>query len=440
MSTPATLVLGYGLANRAVVDALRRHDVDPVVVDDRPSDATREAAAAAGVALIEAPTDDELAKLVASVDRVVPSPGVPDHHAIFVHAAAEAVEIWSEFDLASSWDDRTVLAITGTDGKTTVTTMVEQMMTGSGIRTVAAGNTDIPLVAAIADADHELFVVEASSFRLGHSHRFAPNVGTWLNFGPDHLDVHRSLEAYEASKASLWARASSQTVAIANVDDPVVMAHVPATAEVQTFGRDRGQHHVANGALVVDGQRLVDVDEMPRTLPHDLTNGLAAAATALAGGASIDGITTVLREFRGLPHRVEFIAEHEGVRFFNDSKATTPNAVDAALCGFESVVLIAGGKNKGLDLSPLTAHRHRLRGVVAIGDAADHVVEVFGDLVPTERATSMDAAVSLAAAKAEAGDTVLLSPGCASFDWYSSYKARGVDFSDEVRRQIGVER
>jgi len=438
MSAPATLVLGYGLANRAVVDALRRHGADPVVVDDRPSDATRAAAAAAGVALVEAPTDDELAKLVAGADRLVPSPGVPDRHPVFSHAADHAVEIWSEFDLASSWDDRPVLAITGTDGKTTVTTMVEQMMTTSGIGTVAAGNTDIPLVAAIADDEHELFVVEASSFRLGHSHRFAPAVGTWLNFGPDHLDVHRSLDSYEASKASLWARANSQTVAIANVDDPVVMAHLPATAEVQTFGRDHGQHYVANGTLVLDGQPLVDVADMPRTLPHDLTNGLAAAATALAGGASIDGIATVLREFRGLPHRVEFITEHDGVRFFNDSKATTPNAVDAALQGFESVVLIAGGKNKGLDLAPLAAHRGRLRAVVAIGDAADHVVEVFGDVVPTERAGSMDSAVSLAASKAHHGDAVLLSPGCASFDWYDSYKARGVDFSDEVRRQTGA--
>lgn len=437
MSGSGTLVLGYGLAGRAVVEALRRHDVDPIVIDDRPSDATRAAANEANVELVEAPADDELAKLVAGADRLVPSPGVPDHHPIFAHAATRNVQIWSEFDLASSWDDRPVLAITGTDGKTTVTTMVEQMMTSSGRRTIAAGNTDIPLVAAIADDEHELFVVEASSFRLGHSHRFAPDVGTWLNFGPDHLDVHNSLESYEAAKASLWARADANTVAIANADDAVVMAHAPAAAQVQTFGRDRGDHHVADGSLVVNGQTLVAVAEMPRTLPHDLTNGLAAAATALAGGASVEGVATVLREFRGLAHRVEFIAEHDGVRFYNDSKATTPNAVDAALRGFDSVVLIAGGKNKGLDLSPLAAHHERIRAVVAIGDAADHIVDVFGDLVPTERATSMSTAVTLATGRAERGDAVLLSPGCASFDWYSSYKARGVDFSDEVRKQTG---
>jgi len=440
MSGVATLVLGYGLAGRAVVDALRLHGVDPVVVDDRPSDTTREAAAAANVELVVAPTDEQLVRLAACAERLVPSPGIPDDHPLFALAAERGVEIWSEFDLAASWDDRPVLAITGTDGKTTVTTMVEQMLAASGRRTVAAGNTDIPLVAAIADAELDLFVVEASSFRLGHSHRFAPDVGTWLNFGPDHLDVHRSLDAYEQAKASMWSRATDRTIAIANIDDSVVMSHVPRHANVQTFGRDHGDHLVSNGALVVDGKPLVALTDMPRTLPHDLTNGLAAAATALAGGATRDGVAKVLREFRGLPHRVEFIADHDGVRFFNDSKATTPNAVEAALRGFTSVVLIAGGKNKGLDLSPLGAHRDRLRSVIAIGDAADHILDVFGHLVPTERAASMADAVAKAADQAHPGDAVLLSPGCASFDWYPSYKARGADFSDEVRRLTGVER
>jgi UDP-N-acetylmuramoylalanine--D-glutamate ligase len=178
-----------------------------------------------------------------------------------------------------------------------------------------------------------------------------------------------------------------------------------------------------------DGAVLARVDELPRSLPHDRANALAAAAAAVAAGAAADGCRRALGEFRGLPHRVELVGEAKGVRFYDDSKATTPGAVLAALDGFGSAVLIAGGRNKGLDLSVLRGAAGRLRGVVAIGEAAAEVVASFAGACPVVEATSMAEAVGLAAAMARPGDAVVLSPACASFDWYPSYGARGDDFA-----------
>jgi UDP-N-acetylmuramoylalanine--D-glutamate ligase len=180
------------------------------------------------------------------------------------------------------------------------------------------------------------------------------------------------------------------------------------------------------------------VDELPRSLPHDLVDGLCAAAVAMAAGARADGCRRVLGAFRGLPHRVELVGEASGVRFYDDSKATTPGAVLAALGGFRSAVLIAGGRNKGLDLSVLRSAAGHLRGVVAIGEAADEITAAFSGACPVVRAHSMAEAVGLASDMADPGDAVVLSPACASYDWYTSYGARGDDFADCVGALVSV--
>ena len=183
------------------------------------------------------------------------------------------------------------------------------------------------------------------------------------------------------------------------------------------------------------GEALVAVDELWRALPHDLANALAASATALEGGGHADGVRTALRAFRGLPHRVEPVGTWDGVAWYDDSKATAPHATLAAVRGFASVVLIAGGRNKGLDLRVLAAAAPHLRSVVAIGEAADEVAAAFFGLRPVTVATSMEEAVTLAAGQAQAGDAVVLSPGCASFDWYAGYAERGDAFAALVRRR-----
>jgi UDP-N-acetylmuramoylalanine--D-glutamate ligase len=433
------LVLGLGVTGSAVLRALVAHGEQAIAVDDRPTDAGRALAASLGVELLEAPDAAELVAAVRRSDAVVPSPGIADHHPIFAAAVGAGVPVLSEFDLAARWDDRPIVAITGTDGKTTVTELTRAMLEASGRRAVAAGNTEIPLVAAIDDPHTEVFVVEASSFRLLHSARFAPAVGVWLNVAPDHLDNHATFADYVDAKARLWTDQGPDQLALGNADDPVVLDRLSrAPARRETFGlTPAADHHLAGDRLVLSGGReLARVDELRRAFPHDIANALAAAAAAGHAGATLAGARAALLSFDGLPHRVCLVGEAGGVRWYDDSKATTPHATQAAVRAFDSVVLIAGGRNKGLDLSELTVERDRIRAVVAIGEAGAEVAAAFEGVRPVQVAASMDEAVDAAAGFAQAGDVVLLSPACASFDWYRSYAERGDDFvrAVEARR------
>jgi UDP-N-acetylmuramoylalanine--D-glutamate ligase len=435
------LVLGLGVTGRAVLRALVAHGESAVVVDDHPTDAGRMLADELGARFVGAPAASALAALVAEVEVVVPSPGVPDHHPVFASARDAGVPVLSEFDLAARWDDRPHVAITGTNGKTTVTELTRAMLEASGRRAVAVGNTEVPLIVAIEDPTVDVFVVEASSFRLLHSARYAPAVGTWLNLAPDHLDNHATLEAYTSAKARIWADQGPDQVAIGNADDPIVAAHLAsAPARHVTFGLTAAADHHLDGTRLVlaDGTELATTDELHRAFPHDLANALAAGASTIHGGGTADGARSALLAFRGLPHRVSLVGEAGGVRWFDDSKATAPHATRAALRGFESVVLIAGGRNKGLDLGELALEVDRVRAVVAIGEAGPEVTSAFDGLRPVRTAASMDDAVEAAASLARRGDVVLLSPACASFDWYGSYAERGDDFVRAVRVHLAA--
>jgi len=431
-----TLVVGLGVMGRAVVRALVQRGSAVTATDDGLGAGGPALAAELGAAWVDPPAD--WAGLIAGHDAVVPSPGIPERHPLFAAAAATGVPIRSELDLAAAWDDRPIATITGTNGKTTVTTLVTEMLVASGLAAVPAGNVEVPLVEAIDDPSTEVFVVEASSFRLTFATAHQPVVGTWLNFAPDHLDVHLDLAGYEAAKARIWHNHEHGGLAVANADDPVVMRWAPAGDRTQTFGiHEPADWHVADGMLRgPGGLELLPVDELTRSLPHDRSNALAAAATALAAGATLDGIRAALRAFRSLPHRVELVGEAGGVRWYDDSKATAPHATLAAMAGFESAVLIAGGRNKGLDLTELGDLAPHLRAVVAIGEAASDVEAAFAGRTPTVTAASMEEAVELAAGLAEPGDDVVLSPACASFDWYPGYAVRGDHFQAVVRQHL----
>lgn len=433
------LVLGLGVTGRAVLRSLVAHGQGALAVDDRPLPAGRELAETLRVELVEAPDEATLAALLDGVDAVLPSPGVPDHHPVFALAARAGVPILSEFDLAARWDQRPHVAITGTNGKTTVTELTTAMLNASGLHAVAVGNTEVPLIAAIDDPTVDVFVVEASSFRLLHSGRYAPSVGTWLNLAPDHLDNHATLAAYTAAKARIWADQAPEQVAIGNADDSVVTTHLAsAPARHVTFGLTASaDHHLSGDELVLaDGTVLAATSELHRAFPHDVANALAAAASAIHVGGSAEGARAALLSFQGLPHRVALVGEAGGVRWFDDSKATAPHATLAALRGFDSVVLIAGGRNKGLDLSELLTEQARIRAVVAIGEAGHEVAAAFDGARPVRVVGSMHAAVEAAASLAQSGDAVLLSPACASFDWYGLYAERGDDFVRAVRAHL----
>ena len=430
------LVLGLGVTGEAVARQLLRRGDPVILADDRGGDAAESRARGLGLALADR---EQALRAVGEVDVLLPSPGVPFSHPAIQAALSRGIPVWSEFELAARWDRRPVVAVTGTNGKTTVTTLVTDMLVEGGRKVVAAGNNELPLVDALDLPGVEAFVVEASSFRLQFSETFRPAVGVWLNLSPDHLDWHPSLEHYVAAKARIWAAQGPDDVAVANAEDPVVLAHAHrAPARTITFGHDRGDFAVVEGELRSSRHgSIVGVGELPRRLPHDLTNALAASAAALSFGADPAACAAVLRRFEGLPHRVRLVGDAGGVRWFDDSKATTPASVVVAVSGFASVVLIAGGRNKGLDLGVLRPLAPRLRGVVAIGEAAPAVQEAFAGAAPVSPAASMEEAVARAAAMARPGDAVLLSPGCASYDWYANYGQRGDHFARAVRAHIG---
>ncbi len=435
------LVVGLGIAGAASARALVQRGWSVTATDDQLAPAAAERARVLtdlGVRTVARPDAAELRALVAAADVVVPSPGVPYAHPALADARARGTRVWSEFELASRWaPDLPLVAVTGTNGKTTVTTLIAAMLQASGRRTAAVGNTDVPLV-DVLDGTLDVAVVEASSFRLEFTETFAPAIALWLNFAPDHLDWHPSLDHYRAAKAKVWSAQGPDDLAIASADDPVVAAATEGLrSRVETVGLDRGDWRRKGGDLVGPHGPLLAVAELARALPHDVTNALGAAAAALAAGAELDAVRSVLRSFRGLPHRLALVGEHGGVRWYDDSKATVPAATASAIAAFDAVVLIAGGRNKGLDLSPLAADAARVRHVVAIGEAADDVAVAFGGRSPVSRAGSMDEAVALAAGVAERGDAVLLSPGCASFDWYASYGERGDDFARAVAAHVG---
>jgi UDP-N-acetylmuramoylalanine--D-glutamate ligase len=426
-----------GVSGEAVARHLRDRGARVCVVDDRPDEDAHRRAEAAGLPLEAAPDERRLRQLVSEADVVVPSPGVPERHPVFRLAAELDKPVRGELELAARWARRPMVAITGTNGKTTVTELVAAMLSESGLRTVAAGNIGLPLSDAVK-RDLDVIVAEVSSFQLRFTDTFAPAVAVWLNFAEDHLDWHPSLEAYAEAKSRIWANQSAADVAVANADDPVVMRWADqAPSRVVRFGlREPAEYFVAEGWLQGPNGGIAPVADLPRALPHDLANGLAAAAAAEAAGASRESVAAALRRFPGLAHRVALVGEASGVRWYDDSKATNPHAALAAVSGFESVVLVAGGRNKGMDLSPLTAAAPHVRAVVAIGEAGPDVAAAFEGLRPVVRAGSMAEAVEAAAGLAQPGDVVLLSPACASFDQYRSYAHRGEDFARTVRAHL----
>ena len=439
------LVVGLRMTGLAVARALIDRGDAVTVVEERPGQpgyADRaDAVRAAGARLVESPGEADWPDLVASVDLVVPSPGVAPGHPVLRAAAAAGVPVRGDVDLALEAATVPVVAVTGTNGKTTVTTLIAAMLEASGRRAPAAGNIGWALLDAL-DHPMDVLVAEVSSFQLHTtSSAFRPRVAVLLNVADDHLDWHGSFAAYAADKAKVFTHQAGDDLLVYNADDPVVAelaGRAPARrVACSTDPAATEGFRISEGHLVdASGQRLVAVADLPMRAPHDLANALAAAAAAVDLGAEPDAVRAALLAARRLHHRVEPIGETRGVRYVDDSKATNPHATVTAVQGFERSVLIAGGRNKGIDLGVLRPLAPQLRAVVAIGEAAPEVVAAFDGAVPTVVADSMRAAVSAASDLAEPGDVVLLSPACASFDWYRSYEERGDDFRSEVERHI----
>jgi UDP-N-acetylmuramoylalanine--D-glutamate ligase len=436
------LIHGIALSGEALGRELVQRGWQVRVSDDQPDDAKRAVAAALGAELVGQPDAALLASLVAESDIVCPAPGVPETHPVVAAAKAAGRPLRTEIDLAYEWEQerpggaRPMLAVTGTDGKTTTTFLTAHMLHTAGVRAAAVGNTEVPLAAALAEPV-DAFVVECSSFRLHWIDSFRAEASVWLNFAPDHQNWHVSLDSYEAAKARMWAHNRATDVAIGFRDDPVVMRNLDRVHSViRTFASGAADYHVRDGVLMSPEGPIARVADMTRSLPHDITNALAAAALVLESGlADVAAVAAALATFRHPPHRIEPLGSLRGVQWFNDSKATSPHAALTAIRGFERIVLLAGGRNKGLDLASLATESARVKAVIGLGEAGREVADAFEGRCPTSVATSMRDAVEQAAAVAVDGDTVLLSPACASFDWYPAggYPARGDDFKQCFR-------
>jgi UDP-N-acetylmuramoylalanine--D-glutamate ligase len=427
------LVLGLGVSGRSAADFCAARGARVLAADERPAEAME------GLAELDTRVERQLGRSFpdpADFDLVVPSPGVPRER-----YRDRARRVWGDVELLYRALAVPIVAITGTNGKSTTTLLVEAMLRAAGLRACAAGNLGAPALGLVGQA-LDLAVLEVSSFQLETIETFRPRVAVILNITPDHLDRHGSFEAYAAAKARILAHQQPEDAAVLNFDDPAVRALADgAHARVLPF---RTAGPLERGAWLDAGAIALRLGESPPVRlatdglrlpgPHNRENAVAALAAAAAAGAEPEKAIAGLAGFAGLPHRAEEVGRVCGVTFVDDSKATNPGAALRSLLGFPSpLVWIAGGRDKGLDFRELAeAAGERVRAAVLIGEAAAALERALAGRVDLHRAASLEEAVRCAAGLAAAGDVVLLSPACASHDQFRSFEERGERFRAAV--------
>ncbi len=448
-------VVGLGRSGEAAARFLASGRGSPskiVVVDAADDPGLRERADALrglGVEVVLGATE------VAGADLVVMSPGVPPSSALARSALALGVPVISELELAFRESCSPWVAVTGTNGKTTVTSMIAHLLNESGVPAEPLGNIGPPAVRVASEAGAAtVLVAEVSSFQLAHTESFHPRVAVLLNITPDHLDWHGSLEAYTSSKARIFENLGQGDTAIIDVDDPgsTVFADPIAQtgARVVRVSRQRvesGGAYLVDGTLTVAGSSggvpLVRADELQVRGDHNVGNALAAAAAALAAGATYEGVREGLRSFRPVEHRLEPVGVVRGVEYVNDSKATNPESAIIAMRAFADrpLVVLLGGRSSETAFGTLGGEvATRCRGAVVFGEAAGRIAEAIrlAGLEPMERASMRDA-VAAAAEFARPGDVVMLSPACKSFDEFEDFEDRGRTFKRLVGALGGAE-
>jgi UDP-N-acetylmuramoylalanine--D-glutamate ligase len=442
LSGERVLVVGLGVSGLSAAAILLRAGAEVVVNDARAEAALGDKAGAAralGATLALGGHDEAL---FTSVDRIVVSPGVPPLAALDA-AEAAGISIASEIELASWFIESTVVAVTGTNGKSTVTTMIGEMCKRTGRPTFVGGNLGEPLTAIVgtdAAGPDGIAVVELSSFQLERVARFRAHVAVLLNVTEDHLDRYDTFASYAAAKGRIFAGQRREDAAVVPASDPLTLSMARASAAtVHTFGGADGVVRVEGGVVVNGTSSLrLPIASLRIRGAHNYENACAAALAARLVGVDAADVRAALEGFGGLPHRMQHVRARGGVAFYDDSKATNVGASVAALDGLGElegrVVLIAGGVDKGGSWAPLVERmRKKGRAVVVIGEATPVVEAAFeGSGVALRREKTMDDAVAAAAAVAIAGDVVLLAPACASFDMFTSYADRGRAFTKSV--------
>ncbi|MDP5208982.1 UDP-N-acetylmuramoyl-L-alanine--D-glutamate ligase [Microbulbifer sp. 2205BS26-8] len=438
------LVIGLGATGKSVVRYLLRMGYAPVVADSRDHPPGLEAFRREfpQVPVETGPLNPDT---VLAASEIIASPGIALAEPVLQRAIGEGIPVIGDIELfarALSREKTSVklAAVTGSNGKSTVTTLLGRMAEASGKTVRVGGNIGVPVLDLLQGPIPQLFVLELSSFQLETTYSLAPTVATVLNLSADHMDRYPSMVEYHRAKQRVYRHAQQFVI---NRADSLTRAPLSQGRCEWSFGLDQpdlnqfgvrtvgGQNWLAQGA-----KTLLPVDALAMVGRHNVANALAALAMGNAIGLAMEAMLSVLRTFRGLPHRCERTADLEGVVYVNDSKGTNVGATQAALDGLATatskIVLIAGGDGKGADFSALSNSASALRAMVSLGTDGDKVAQVFAGKCAIRRAASMTEAVVLARSLAHRGDYVLLSPACASFDMYRNFEARGEDFRQVV--------
>ncbi|MEY2503004.1 MAG: UDP-N-acetylmuramoylalanine--D-glutamate ligase [Verrucomicrobiota bacterium] len=423
-------VLGAGLSGTAAALLLRSEGAEVTVLDsaaeNRLLKSTLENLRSRGVTVRTGPGAEGDSS---PFDLVVLSPGIDPTSPLVINFSSRKIETIGELELGWRSVDAPVIAITGTNGKTTTTELLGQMLNACGQRTIACGNIGKPLCeVALEDRDLDVLTVEVSSFQLETIATFRPAISVWLNFAPDHLDRYRSVAEYRAAKLRIFENQTADDVAVINAGE----SFPKIAARTVTFSAytDQADFRLEAGSIVYANQPVLRMAETKLRGLHNIENIMATLAVGLTRGLTFEQMVPPLQTYEPRPHRCEFVREVGGVAYVNDSKATNLDAVEKALLAQNrKVILIAGGKDKGFTfetLRPLVSEKSR--AVILIGEMAARICRDWQDAVPCEIANSLADAVERAHAMAEAGEVVLFSPGTSSFDMFKSYADRGDQF------------
>lgn len=437
VAEPTVLILGMGVTGASLARYFARHGVGAVFFDSRPKppgidailDAMPDARIHVGAATAEIP---------ASIRRIVVSPGFDLDAPLLAAGRAKGIDVISDIDLFFADCDAPVVAVTGSNGKSTVTSMLATILSATGLNAVAGGNLGVPAL-DLLKPNVDYYVLELSSFQLERSGPLPAAVGVVLNISPDHLDRHGDMQNYAAAKARMYERCAH---AVVNRDVPEFAQWVPQGTPVTYFSLGEpaagefGVRKTSRGQCIALGEDLLmSIDELPFMGRHNLANALAAVALGAALGVDPHGLAQGLKRFHGLPHRMQVISEVHGAVWIDDSKATN---VGAAIMSIASVadplILIAGGDAKGGSFEELAAALDGRRCIALVfGQDAAVIAAALGNTCPVSVVENMASAVELAREKIEPGSTVLLAPACSSLDMFENFAARGEAFVAAVR-------
>jgi UDP-N-acetylmuramoylalanine--D-glutamate ligase len=444
LSGQRILVIGLGKTGIASARFLAGKGAVVVVTDEKPLSELKDAISELGNAYANCEFCKYDPDILARVDMIIPSPGVPPSNILLVEAVNKKIPILSEIELAYRFLKPPMIAITGTNGKTTTTTLIGKLLARGGKKAFVGGNIGNPLIGYVdGKQDDDYAVVEVSSFQLQWIQYFHPFISILLNTTCDHVNYHGSFEAYRMTKERIFENQEKSDLAILNADEPrsSVLAK-NMSSKVQFFSTSTNvtkgmylDHNTLINYTTGNDREVYPLDMIKIPGLHNIENVMASIMAARECGCSPGNIISAIADFKGISHRIEFTCEKNGVAFYDDSKGTNVGAVVRALETFSRpIILLLGGRDKEGDfetLSPLVGEK--VKELVLFGEARDRINDLIGGIVKTSKATTLKEAIEIAYHNSSPGDIVLLSPGCASFDEFSNYKERGRFFKDAVK-------